>query len=315
MNFQKYTKYTKYYNKLLNIVLSEKFEWFKKIELNDIQVGNIYESKNLIPIGKIYVDSIWGYNQWKEYHYDSSFPTDEEVSFGDIIGGDLSKEIQEQFKLCFSQIIGSLKPKYMCFSWLEMVLVEEDDNKLQENITRIKQMMGILNEDFDWDFANEIVTQKYSKEIYDLLLKMFPEQNEIITYHYNDELGVPFAEWRRKIHDIKDWVLVGPVKVHPDEIFMDEESFQDRAKKYDDYVSGKITKYFRDNDTDPRKTDFNKIPPVTLEKTDKGYLVNDGMHRVFLAKKMNRPLTAYVWVNKPNDSPFVKEIEKLFNKK
>ena len=114
MNFQKYTKYTKYYNKLLNIVLSEKFEWFKKIELNDIQVGNIYESKNLIPIGKIYVDSIWGYNQWKEYHYDSSFPTDEEVSFGDIIGGDLSKEIQEQFKLCFSQIIGSLKPKYMC---------------------------------------------------------------------------------------------------------------------------------------------------------------------------------------------------------
>jgi len=130
-------KYTKYYNKLLNIVLSEKFEWFKKIELNDIQVGNIYESKNLIPIGKIYVDSIWGYNQWKEYHYDSSFPTDEEVSFGDIIGGDLSKEIQEQFKLCFSQIIGSLKPKYMCFSWLEMVLVDEDDNTLQESIRRI----------------------------------------------------------------------------------------------------------------------------------------------------------------------------------
>lgn len=146
MNFQKYTKYTKYYNKLLNIVLSEKFEWFKKIELNDIQVGNIYESKNLIPIGKIYVDSIWGYNQWKEYHYDSSFPTDEEVSFGDIIGGDLSKEIQEQFKLCFSQIIGSLKPKYMCFSWLEMVLVEEDDNKLQENISRIREMMGLITE-------------------------------------------------------------------------------------------------------------------------------------------------------------------------
>ena len=137
MNFQKYTKYTKYYNKLLNIVLSEKFEWFKKIELNDIQVGNIYESKNLIPIGKIYVDSIWGYNQWKEYHYDSSFPTDGEVSFGDIIGGDLSKEIQEQFKLCFSQVIGSLKPKYMCFSWLEMVLVDEDDNTLQESIRRI----------------------------------------------------------------------------------------------------------------------------------------------------------------------------------
>ena len=42
---------------------------------------------------------------------------------------------------------------------------------LQENIQRIKQMMGILTEDFDWDLAHEIVTQKHPKEIYDLLLK------------------------------------------------------------------------------------------------------------------------------------------------
>jgi len=185
---------------------------------------------------------------------------------------------------------------------------------LQENISRIKQMMGLLTEDFDWNLAHEVVTQKYPNEIYDLLLKMFPEQEEIITYHYNDELGVPFAEWRRKIHDIKDWVLEGPIIVSPDEIFMDKESFQDREEKYNDYVSGKITKYFRDNDTDPRKTDFDKIPPVTLEKNDNGYSVDDGMHRVFLAKKMNKPLKAYVWVNKPNDSPFVKEIENLFKK-
>ena len=89
-------------------------------------------------------------------------------------------------------------------------------------------MMGLLTEDFDWDFAHEIVTQKHSKEIYDLLLKMFPDQNEIITYHYNDELGIPFAEWKRKIHDIKDWVLEGPIIVYPDEIFMDEEDNGER---------------------------------------------------------------------------------------
>jgi len=185
---------------------------------------------------------------------------------------------------------------------------------LQENIRRIKEMMGIINEDFDWDFANEIVTQKYPNEIYELLVKMFPEQKEVIDYHYNDELGVPFAEWRRKIHDIKDYVLEGPVVVDPNEIYMDDESTESRKQKYDDYVSGKLQRYFRDNDTDPRQVDFSKIPPVTLKKTDDGYIVNDGGHRVFLAKMMNKPLRAYVWVKKPNDSPYVNDIQKLFTK-
>ena len=43
---------------------------------------------------------------------------------------------------------------------------------LNEQIYRMKSMMGILGESFDWDFANEIVTQKHPEEIYHLLLKM-----------------------------------------------------------------------------------------------------------------------------------------------
>ena len=183
---------------------------------------------------------------------------------------------------------------------------------LNEQIYRMKSMMGILGESFDWDFANEIVTQKHPEEIYHLLLKMFPKQKEIIDYHYNDELGVPFAEWRRKIHDIKDWVLDGPFMVNPEDIYMDEESMLERKKKYDSYVSGKTNKYFRDNDSDPRNTDFEKIPPVTLEQSENGLTVDDGKHRVFLAKMMNRPLKAYIWMRTQNDSPFVSDIEKLF---
>jgi hypothetical protein len=186
---------------------------------------------------------------------------------------------------------------------------------LQENIQRIREMMGLVSEDdFDWDFANEIVTKKYASEIYEILLKMFPEQEEIITYHYNDELGVPFAEWRRKIHDIKDWVLTGPIMVDPDKIFMDEEFWQDRKEKFDDYVSGKSDKYFRDNKSDPRNIDFSKLPAITLQKSDDMYEVVDGGHRAFLAKMMNKPLKAFVWINETNNSPYVKEIEKLFKK-
>lgn len=183
---------------------------------------------------------------------------------------------------------------------------------LQEQISRIKSMMGVIKEDFDWDKANKIVTQDKSDDIYELLLKMFPDKEEIITYHYNDELGVPFAEWRRKIHDIKDWVLEGPIIVNPDEIQMDDEYMRDRKEKFDDYVSGKADKYFRDNTTDPRNVDFSELPPITLEKIDDIYEINDGAHRGFLAKMMNKPLRAYVWVKKPNDSPYVKDIENLF---
>jgi hypothetical protein len=183
---------------------------------------------------------------------------------------------------------------------------------LQEQTNRIKQMMGIISEDFDWDRTNKVVTQEKSDEIYNLLLNMFPDKEEIITYHYNDEMGYPFAEWRRKIHDIREWVLEGPIVVNPEEIQMEEEFWDDRKEKFDDYVSGKSDRYFRDNKSDPRNIDFSKLPPVTLVKFDDIYEVNDGGHRVFLAKMMNKPLKSYVWVHKQNDSPYVEEIEKLF---
>ena len=126
------------YIKVLNFTLSQKFKWFKKIELEDIKYGGVRGQQNFInPVGKIYVDSDWGHKQWKEYHYESPFPYDEEISFGNMIGGDLSKKIQEQFKLCFSMVSGEIVPKYMSFSWLDVELVDEKDNILEESIRRI----------------------------------------------------------------------------------------------------------------------------------------------------------------------------------
>lgn len=172
--------------------------------------------------------------------------------------------------------------------------------------------MGLINEGFDWDFVNRIVTQEKSEEIYELLLKMFPEQKEVIDYQYNDEMGLPFAEWRRTIFEIKDWVLKGPIIVDANEINLEDEFINDRQQKFDNYVSGKSDKYFREDPSDPRKINFEKLPPITLRTTENGYDVVDGAHRVFLAKMMNKPLKAYVWVREPNNSPFVDNIQRLF---
>lgn len=180
-------------------------------------------------------------------------------------------------------------------------------------LNRIKSLMGLIIEEFDWSHVTKTVAEKYPNEIYQLLLQMFPDQEEIIAYHYNDELGVPFAEWRKKIYDIKDWVLEGPTMISPNKIHMDKEDMLNRQEKYDKYISGESKKYFRDSDADPRDIDFTKVPAVTLEKIETGYTVDDGMHRVFLAKMLNKPLNAYIWVKKQNNSPFVEEIEKLFN--
>lgn len=151
------------------------------------------------------------------------------------------------------------------------------------------------------------------KEIYDSLIMMYPKQREIITHHYNDESGEPFSEWRQKIRNIDEWTLNGPITVNPDEFYMYENDMRSRQKKFDNYLSGEAKKYFRYSDSNPTEMDFTKIPAITLEKTEEGYLVIDGKHRAFLAKMMNKSLEACIWINETNNSPYVNKIKKLFN--
>ena len=145
---------------------------------------------------------------------------------------------------------------------------------------------------------NNIVTRTHSKQIYSLLLGMFPNAKEIIDYHFNDELGQPFAEWRRLIFEIDNYVLTGPTFVNPQKIELDDETMTDRQTKYDQYIkdkdAGKQAMYFRDNNADPRNIDFSKLPPVTLMDTGGGnYELVDGAHRIFLAKKANKQCQDY----------------------
>lgn len=164
---------------------------------------------------------------------------------------------------------------------------------------------------------NDIVTIKKSKEIYNLLSNMFPNAKEVIDYHFKDELGQPFAEWRRLIYEIDNYVLTGPKMVNPDLIELDDETITDRQAKYNQYIkdkeAGKPAQYFRGNDTDPRSIDFSKLPPITLIAVGGKYELVDGAHRIFLAKQANKPLKAYIWVKQKNTHPNVAKIKSLFN--
>lgn len=146
---------------------------------------------------------------------------------------------------------------------------------------------------------------------------MFPTAKGAIDYNYNDEDGMPFAEWRRNIFEIDKWVLVGPQQIQAASINMDQEMLGDRQEKYDKYVAdkeaGKPALYFRNSKADPRTIDFTKLPPVTLTQRGGSYDIQDGAHRTFLAKMANAPLMAYIWKSAKNNHPNVAKIKAMFS--
>jgi hypothetical protein len=178
---------------------------------------------------------------------------------------------------------------------------------------------SMAEDSFNQNFnqIDSIITKKYPKEIMNLLLGMFPTAKKAIVNQYNDEDGMPFAEWRRVIWDIGNYVLSGPVVVNGSKLPIDPETEADRLAKYQQYIkdkdSGKPARYFRANDSDPRTINFTKLPPITIAQTDAGMSVTDGNHRAFLAKMANKPLRAYVWEQQPNNHPNVAKIKALFS--
>lgn len=124
----------KVYNKTLNYVLSKKYDWFYRIDIEEVPVSSKYGSIFFNNIGKIYVDDIWAYQQWREYHYSTPFPgyfEGMDISFGDFIGSKESTEIQKYFKDAFTFVTDGLIGKYTSFSWLQIEFVEQESNEEQ----------------------------------------------------------------------------------------------------------------------------------------------------------------------------------------
>tara|TARA_R110000823_G_scaffold314634_2_gene444212 strand:- start:251 stop:760 length:510 start_codon:yes stop_codon:yes gene_type:complete len=115
-----------------------------------------------------------------------------------------------------------------------------------------------------------------------------------VQHHKNED--PPYSEIRNIVLNLDKYSAPNSAEmISAKEIYMDPDSLKDREQKYQDYKSGKIDKYFRDTDANPDKIDFEKAPPVTVVQQNNGSLeVADGMHRVFLAKKNNADLPAWV---------------------
>lgn len=153
-------------NRLLNILLKKKFDWFKKVEITYMSVVDNPNFPYLGIKGRIFVDSDWGHKQWREYYYSTSIPEDYDVSFGDIIGGELSKQIQEIF---FDVTRLIIKHRVTRLSW-ELVRVNfVDDESISESVL-IENTNNIDN------FINELNRRyKMSDELTDFVKKFIED--------------------------------------------------------------------------------------------------------------------------------------------
>lgn len=128
------------FTKLANKLLSVKYDWFINITISEI--------KSLAPhhfvgiTGDIFVDSEWGKNQWKKYHFDVPMPDKkDELYFADFIGKDLGHEFSDELLTIFTYITG-VHGKSLSYTWLNINLVNKQNNEINSDIRRIKKIMG-----------------------------------------------------------------------------------------------------------------------------------------------------------------------------
>ena len=135
--------------------------------------------------------------------------------------------------------------------------------------------------------GNVLRDSSKAKQIHALLVQMFPQQKELLNYNYKND---SYAEFKRFIFHIDKYKLEGPVSINHTDLKLDPQVMKDREKKYQEYIDGKIDKYFRDSDSDPKTLDLSKMPPITVDSSGE---VMDGNHRAFLAIKQQKPLKGY----------------------
>lgn len=118
----------KTFEKVLKKQMQKRFDWFVDIDIKSISVNPSFRKGYFAIEGVIKVDSEWGANQWREYHYSLPIPDadDDELNFGNITGGELSKQIQEIFLTIISVFTG-FNIGYTSFSWLMVKFVERDN--------------------------------------------------------------------------------------------------------------------------------------------------------------------------------------------
>jgi hypothetical protein len=116
--------------KIINLEMSDKYDWWKDIKINYIE--NVEFSKNHTLIeAEVTVDEEWGGNQWNEYNPHMEFPGNkgweprfdnyyERVSLGDIIGTNLAYDIREILADIFTYTL-NFETEHMSFRNLMLI--------------------------------------------------------------------------------------------------------------------------------------------------------------------------------------------------
>jgi len=147
------------------------------------------------------------------------------------------------------------------------------------------------------------------KQIHSLLVQMFPKQKEFLDYNYKND---QFNDFRPFIFYIDEYIFEGPKLIPYTELKLDPDTYAKREKKYKEYIEGKIDKYFNSSNSDPRKVDLSKVPPITIDAEG---MVAGGNHRAFLAIKQQKPLKAHQVVKANNTHPNVGKILNIIGRK
>jgi hypothetical protein len=89
--------------KIINMVMKEKYSWWKDIKINTLNYIELYGDVQID--AELTVDEEWGANQWGEFYYNTKFPGNKgwedndgynrRVSLGDIIDSTYAKEIRD----------------------------------------------------------------------------------------------------------------------------------------------------------------------------------------------------------------------------
>jgi hypothetical protein len=98
---------------VLNKMMKKKYDWWKKIQINDISIRTNWKICRISAL--LTVDEDWGGNQWVEYHPHMEFPGNlglenneeyEIVSLGDIVGSVYGNEIRDDLHFYISSMSG-----------------------------------------------------------------------------------------------------------------------------------------------------------------------------------------------------------------
>lgn len=193
-------------NKMLKFLLKRKFDWFI-----DIQIMFLETTKTNIKVPKlngiIKVNEDWYGSQWREYNWHSNPPPNpniEDISIGDIVGGELAKEISQEIIKGLQMIISTSVEGFQWFNLFirteekkdimtEDIQREDIDNQVLNFLRRrakkeVKEVVGFEIIQVTFEGTDLVINSLQSKKQNELELKLFLADYNLFDlddYHIN----------------------------------------------------------------------------------------------------------------------------------